>query len=950
MLKRLCLGALTLFFTLSLLTACENQPTKTNTPANTPQPGPLASINKSPNDDREYLALLLPNHLQVVLVSDPSIEVAAVSMGVGVGSYQDPDTQLGLAHYLEHMLFLGTEKYPEPNSFQKFVDENAGIWNAYTAVDHTNYFFQLNAEQLDQALDYFSDYFKKPTFDPQYSDKERNAVNSEWSMGRSQDNWILYRLSGITANPAHPAQRLTVGNLETLSDKPDSNLHDELLAFYDRYYSANIMRLTIVAKQPLSELQALAEKHFASIANKNIDRPEVVLPGITPNEKGKVIHYRSLRELKQLMIEFPIADNTNQWPVKPNAFINNLITSEEPGTLGEQLRREGLVNTLYGYIDPDSYGQDGVLRVVAELTDKGLQNRDQIIAATFGYLELIKREGVDESYYRELKAMLQKDFENLAKPQPLQAAMGITRAQFDYPVDHLLDADFVYTQFDKKAIEAVLAQLRPENARIWHISNKEEVSQLIPFYEGSYSIRSIAEDELTRWQSLATNMAFSLPPENPLFSQQQGEIVESRYTKPHSVISEAGVEAWLTHAQHYREDKGLIELQVNTDQGLASIENLVLATLLNEAFNLQNTTLVDRAGRAGIQIGLGMTPERSPMFTISGYAGQHQTLLNELLDAFVNFHISEQEFVQVQDRYLLNLANAKKAPPYQQMFGHRGRLIQQANWPDEEILPVARQVKREQLIAYHQQLFGNNLIRLYAFGNYTEAQIRELALAAKTKMQSQGQPGNRYLLPFITPRNNTRLAHTESIEQTDSALLDAWIATEQSLQTQAALVVLNGILGNELFTQLRTNEQMGYVVGSAPASFNDYPMYMMFVQSTNTDLVGIKSRLDRFRQEFLALLQASTPETIEQIKRSEIANILQKPANFDAEARDYLHEFRVAQYDFDRKQRIIQALESVSKATLLDVYTRLILEQAEGRMTIQLRGTHFADKPFVELK
>src|SRR5690606_13679911 len=178
-------------------TACESQPNKAdNIPAS-----PMAEIIKSPNDDREYMAVMLPNRLQVVLVSDPTIEVAAVSMGVGVGSFQDPDAQLGLAHYLEHMLFLGTEKYPEPNSFQKFVDENAGVWNAYTATDHTNYYFQLNAEKLDESLDYFSDYFKKPTFDPQYSDKVRNAVNSEWSMGRSQDGWIIYRLGGLTANP-----------------------------------------------------------------------------------------------------------------------------------------------------------------------------------------------------------------------------------------------------------------------------------------------------------------------------------------------------------------------------------------------------------------------------------------------------------------------------------------------------------------------------------------------------------------------------------------------------------------------------------------------------------------------------------------------------------------------------------------------------------------------------
>lgn len=942
MFKHLATCVLTLLLTTSLITACESTSlTRTEAPA-----AILGKIHQSPNDDREYLAFTLPNDLQVVLVSDPSIEVAAVSLSVGVGSYQDPDSQLGLAHYLEHMLFLGTTKYPEPNSFQKFVDENAGQWNAYTASDHTNYFFQLNAEKLDAALNYFSDYFISPTFAPQYSDKERNAVNSEWSMGRSQDGWIVYRLGGITANPKHPAQRLTVGNLETLSDKPNSSLQQALLAFYKQYYSANIMKLSIVAKQPLAELKLLTEKHFADIENKNITRPQVTIAGITKSEQGKVIHYQSRKELKQLIIEFPMVDNSDQWRVKPNAFINNLVTSEEPGTLGEQLRKDGLVNALYGYIAPDNYGVDGYLRVIAELTDKGLQNRDQIIASVFSYLELIKEKGVDETYYHELKAMLQKDFDNLAKPQPLQQAMALSTAQFDYPVENLLDANFVYDHFDKTAITKVLKQLQPERARIWHISDKEQTDTAIPYYEGSYSIRPITSDELAHWRKMGKSMNFSLPPENLLFSTQQAELVANLYAKPTKIVDQPGAEAWLTHAQHYREDKGLLELDINVNFAGSTIENTILATLLDDLFTLQSTSLLDRAGRAGIQISIGLTPEKSQSFKVNGYAQQHKVLLTQLLDDFANLTITEDEFAQVLDRFILQKLNIKKAPPYQQMFAQRARLLQQTNWTDEELIAVARTLERDQLLDYHKSLFKQNLIRLYAFGNYKTEDIQALSNYAANIMASQVQPEQRYLLPFIVPTANKEITYRETIEQTDSALLDGWIGAKQSINEQASLIILNGILGNELFTQLRTNEQMGYVVGSAPASFNDYPMYIMFVQSTNTDLAGIQTRLDKFRQDFLLNLRAVTPETLAQLKKSEIANITQKPANFINEASEHLQDFTWAKLSFDRKERLVSALEQVSKEDLLSLYHRMLIEQKGTRMNIQMKGTHFADHPF----
>src|SRR5690606_26451253 len=147
-----------------------------------------------------------------------------VSLAVGVGSYQNPREFPGLAHYLEHMLFLGTENYPEPNNLQKYLEENGGFANAFTAPNLTNYFLQTPHDKLDPTLDRLSDYFKVPLFTREYSDKELSAVHSEWSMGRDQDGRILNYLSGLTANPEHPASLLNVGNRETLRDLPDLSL------------------------------------------------------------------------------------------------------------------------------------------------------------------------------------------------------------------------------------------------------------------------------------------------------------------------------------------------------------------------------------------------------------------------------------------------------------------------------------------------------------------------------------------------------------------------------------------------------------------------------------------------------------------------------------------------------------------------------------------------------
>jgi len=96
----------------ALLAAGCSQPA---TETSTQQSAIAGEVIKSPNDQREYRVLTLDNNIEIMLVSDPNTDKSAASLSVGVGLLQDPETQQGMAHYLEHMLFLGTEKYPDTN-------------------------------------------------------------------------------------------------------------------------------------------------------------------------------------------------------------------------------------------------------------------------------------------------------------------------------------------------------------------------------------------------------------------------------------------------------------------------------------------------------------------------------------------------------------------------------------------------------------------------------------------------------------------------------------------------------------------------------------------------------------------------------------------------------------------------------------------------------------------
>ena len=114
-----------------------------------------------------------------LLVHDPKMNKSAVAMDVSVGSLADPKNAQGLAHFLEHMLSLGTKKYPEEGEFGRYLKSRGGYFNAFTAGNHTNYHFQIHHDAMEGALDRFSQFFISPLFSPEFSQREKQAVHNE---------------------------------------------------------------------------------------------------------------------------------------------------------------------------------------------------------------------------------------------------------------------------------------------------------------------------------------------------------------------------------------------------------------------------------------------------------------------------------------------------------------------------------------------------------------------------------------------------------------------------------------------------------------------------------------------------------------------------------------------------------------------------------------------------
>lgn len=918
----------------SLLMACAHQ-------------GPV-QVEKSQNDPREYRYLQLDNGLQVMLVQAPETEMTAVSLAVGVGSFHNPQEFPGLAHYLEHMLFLGTEEYPEPNALQSYLEDNAGFANAYTSSDHTNYYFQTPNDLLDPSLDRFSDYFKAPLFDREYSDKERTAVHNEWSMGKSQDPRIMFQLLGLTGNPDHPAARLSVGNRETLPGGPDSGLYEAMREFYQRYYVAELMTLTLVSQRPFAEQETLVREHFAALPEQEAPSVEITEPGLPPSTWGKHIYYRPQKDLKQLILEFPISDNTDQWRVKPNAYLSNILSSEEPGTLGYYLREQNLANSMGAGIQSDFFGRDGFVRIFVDATEKGMAQRDRVIAATLAYIERVRQEGVKQRYYDEYRTLAQKTFNEQSPPQPMQQAVHISALMHDIPPAYVNSLGAHFETFDPKAITAVLKQMQPERLRVWHISKSEPVDTDIPYYDGRYAVTDIDSDTLAQWQTMAQKIDLNLPPANNLLDSGDVETIEHDIQTFTQLADEPGLDVWFRHAEYHRDGKGYLHFVWNTDLGIQSPEHFALGAIMNGLLSEKNMSLADRAGRVGIAIGFDRSDSNMQNLTLHGPVGNHAELVNKLMDDVARLNFTEAEFERQRNRLQEWLSGEKIDAPMHQLYRWLDRRTQRFDWDVSAILEASREITPEDLRAYYRQWRDEVTLRLYAYGHYRPEQVLAMARTAEQALGPDRNPAPLYITETVTPTADQHWSIKRTVEHNDVGWMRAYVAPSSDMEPFASLLLLNMLINNPLYTQLRTEEQWGYVVNAGVTRLGDQPALVLLVQSSEKTLPAIQERVERFVADYAPTLSELDDAQLNPLRDSLVAQLAQPPNDFAQEASRYRSDFHRNNTNFDTRERLVEALRSITPEQVKQAYERWVLGDASGIITLQAKGTGFAEGDFAE--
>ncbi|WP_256260880.1 insulinase family protein [Shewanella sp. NIFS-20-20] len=896
----------------------------------------LIQINTSHHDNRQYGYLTLPNQLRVLLVADEQSSQAAASMAVNVGHFDDPAQRPGMAHFLEHMLFLGTDKFPDPAEYHHFINQHGGSNNAWTGTEHTNFFYSIHASQLEESLDRFSQFFIAPTFNCELVDRERQAIESEFSLKLKDDIRRIYQVQKATINQSHPFSHFSVGNLETLHGD-QRVLRQELLDFYQQHYSANLMTLCIVAPLALDKLEQLAMQYFAGIINKNLKKnyPNVTLVGAT--EQNRQIDIVPLKDQKRLTLSFALGGIDHLYKTKPLTFISHLLGNESRGSLLHCLKELGLASNLSAGGGVNGYNfKDYCINI--QLTDAGLKQIDDIVTLCFEAILLIKTEGLIEWRYQERATLLTLAYKYQEPVRALDLASHLSINMQHYPADDTLFGDYRMDGLDSEQTRELLDLLAPDNLRLQLVAPDLSTEQQAPWYFTPYRNHQIDPKRLARWQVKHWREQLSLAPVNPFIPDVTEPKYEANVSPVPTVIAQGkGYRLWHKKDDEFNVPKAHMFLSLDSECASKTVTHAALTRLYVEMLLDYLTEDTYQAEVAGLGYHI-YSHQGGITLHLSGYTGKQNKLLELLIQKARERNFCRERFALIKRQLMRSWQNQSQAKPISQLFTSLAVTLQKRSYEPQRMAEALADIEVEDLHSHISAFFEKIHLEGLIYGDWLAKEAQSLAHHLKKILTLVTQPSDESSRELINLAGCGTLYRELDIDHQDSSIIVYYQSEHSDPRAMAIFSLLNHSMSSNFFHKLRTEKQLGYMVGTGYLPLHRHPGIIFYIQSPASGPVKLLQAIDEFIADFTYAIMQITTEQWQSTKQGLINQVMEHDANLKTRSQRYWASLGHKDYAFNQREHVVADIEKLTRADLISFIIGHMRTQHADRLVLHSTG------------
>lgn len=338
-----------------------------------------------------YQKVTLKNNVHILTENVPHVRSVAIGFWVNVGSRDENSEINGISHFIEHMVFKGTQKRTA-KEIAETLDAVGGQLNAFTTKEYTCYYARVLDEHFDLAVDLLGDMLFQPRFDAQDIDREKNVIIEEIKMYEDSPDELVHDIFAGSMWQGHALGRPIIGNAEVVA----SLSREQIIDFYDKHYNPGNMIVSVAGninhEEVVNKLSHLFESKKGAAIAREMD---------TPVPRKDITCCSKETEQVHLCIGTPGLSLDHE-KIYVFHVINTILGGGISSRLFQEIREQrGLVYSVYSY--HASYHDTGLFCIYAGLSK---QNVDMVLNLIFEQINDIQLNGLKDNELQRAKDQL----------------------------------------------------------------------------------------------------------------------------------------------------------------------------------------------------------------------------------------------------------------------------------------------------------------------------------------------------------------------------------------------------------------------------------------------------------------------------------------------------------------------------------------------------------------
>ena len=868
---------------------------------------------------RKTAKIRLVNGLEAYLISDPSAHQSAAALSIDVGSWADPKTMPGMAHFTEHLLFMGSKKYPDETTYEHLVSEHGGSLNAFTAPNATVYSFSINHDTFVTALDCFSHMFIDPLFQASSVGRELHAINQEHALGIEHDCRRFDAVLKATGNPNHPEAAFSCGNLKSLKDIP----RGEVVKWWSQNYSSDKAHLVLYSPLPIGKLKTLAVDLFSAMPKRRSQARQFEETIRSSQQRGSLIAIEPVQQVHYLIISWEL-------PRGEVADLNNTaadlvafaLESQHENSVYDQLKKASLIEGFFAHVNRYSK-ENAFFELRIQLTPQGVEKVDTVIDRCYQAIHLLQATSLPHHIFDERKTMATLDYSHQSQQcDPFNYAMMTAYELTTEPLATFPEKTTVPATFNPHKNATFLSRLTPESA-VYLLVAPSKLTKIPPdrkekWYGVDYALRKIEASKLQAWKMTSPNKELTLRSANPFVPKDLSLVALFHKLKttptPTALAKGDSATVYFWGDTHYRVPEVIWKFRIKSAAYDDSIKSSVLGDLFDEALEDLFPLLFAYASPAGLQLHCHFEKLYFAL-TLEGYSPQAADMLTQVLETLTSVELTREQFNHICKRLDIHYANFDKRPPFTQTIEVVRDLLLNDQHRTRQKRAALKTTTYEDFNQFAKTLFAKTAIQALLIGNLTQIEAEQVWNQVKTKLHPAPLPLTEQSQRKVLALPSHKGPH--KIEETTESLGNAAVLLVQhgpaSFEKRAAAGVLQTALQRDFFDTLRTKQQTAYLTRLMTQEIENQLGTLLIVQSSSHEPGELIARFELFLEPYVKDFEAVfSKERFHEIKSSLLTKWSQLPSNL-SKMSDRLEQFAFTyNEDFEHQGKKVKALTALT--------------------------------------